>query len=143
MMSGRRVALLAVVLLGVDARSSFAEPRRAQLRYARGPGAERCPDDATLRAAVTARLGYDPFTAVADGDVTIITVAIARAGRGLRAVIDLEARGSPAGRRVLASPRPGCDDLAPTLELAISIAIDPLSLDRPAPPSLTPPATAT
>ena len=29
--------------------------------YARGEGAELCPDEAQVRLAVAARLGYDPF----------------------------------------------------------------------------------
>ena len=33
----------------------------AHLVYVRGPGAETCPDEASIRSAVSARLGYDPF----------------------------------------------------------------------------------
>jgi hypothetical protein len=33
----------------------------SRLVYARGPGAESCPDEAAFRREVAARLGYDPF----------------------------------------------------------------------------------
>ena len=35
----------------------------ARLVYVRGPGAEECPGEEALRAAVGTRLGYDPFFA--------------------------------------------------------------------------------
>ena len=135
-----RAALPLLLLLPslAQAQEAVVVTRQAQLSYARLPGSERCPDEATLRGAVAARLGYDPFAEQADN---VVTVEIARAGRGLRATIALTTRGSAtSGRRVLSSPRLDCTDLGPTLELAISIAIDPLSLDRPAPPTTPPPA---
>ena len=33
----------------------------AHLVYVRGAGAEQCPGEQAIRAAVGARLGYDPF----------------------------------------------------------------------------------
>ncbi|MEO6602920.1 MAG: hypothetical protein ABIQ16_23750, partial [Polyangiaceae bacterium] len=33
----------------------------SRLVYARGPGAEQCPEQSVVRAAVASRLGYDPF----------------------------------------------------------------------------------
>ncbi|MGH7434358.1 MAG: hypothetical protein ACRENE_01645, partial [Polyangiaceae bacterium] len=35
----------------------------ARLVYVRGPGAEQCPGEPAVRAAVSVRLGYDPFFA--------------------------------------------------------------------------------
>ncbi|WP_437716081.1 hypothetical protein WMF45_06505 [Sorangium sp. So ce448] len=42
-------------------------PRRASVRIelTRGPGAERCPDERFLRAAIARRMGFDPFDAEA------------------------------------------------------------------------------
>jgi hypothetical protein len=36
-------------------------PRRIDLRWTRGEGAERCPSEPEIRAAVAERLGHDPF----------------------------------------------------------------------------------
>jgi hypothetical protein len=45
----------------IDAsRTSQASPS-ARLVYLREPSAESCPDERSVRGAVAARLGYDPF----------------------------------------------------------------------------------
>lgn len=108
----------------VHAQAVPAAHPEATLRYTRGPGAERCPDDETLRTAVAARLGYDPFRAEAPIG---IEVAITRAGHGLRAAVrrdDPSFPRSPA--RVLTSPSADCGDLAEAVALTIGIAIDPI-----------------
>jgi hypothetical protein len=43
----------------------------AKLSYVRGEGAEACADEADLKKAVAARLGYDPFRVVADVALSI------------------------------------------------------------------------
>lgn len=42
-----------------------------RLVYARGPGADSCPDEETVRSSVAARLGYDPFFAWARTPVVV------------------------------------------------------------------------
>ncbi|HLM76360.1 MAG TPA: hypothetical protein VK459_26825, partial [Polyangiaceae bacterium] len=118
-----------------------ATPREARLEYSRGPGAEHCPDEETLRSAVSTRLGYDPFRADAP---RTITAAIARAGRSLNAVVKLlDASGNVTGKRDLTSTQNDCSELVGAMTLAISIAIDPQSELRgpasPAPPVPTAP----
>jgi hypothetical protein len=121
--------LLILLVIGSCARSARADPGAAQLRYALGPDTERCPDATAMREAVSARLGYVPWR---DGASRVVVVAVARAGRGLRARIELrDAAGKVQGQRELASGGSDCRELAAAVELAISLAIDPLSLARP------------
>jgi hypothetical protein len=126
-----RAARALAALLALVAPAVAAPRPRAHLVYARGPGAERCPDEDALRAAVAARLGYQPF---GEGEDTTIAVSIARSGRALRARIELaDASGRTRGARQLSARGLDCAVLASTLELAITIAIDPLRALAPQP----------
>src|SRR5688500_17870579 len=58
----------------------------SRLTYARGAGAEGCPEELTVRQAVAARLGYDPFFAAAD---KTIVARILRNREELRATVEL------------------------------------------------------
>jgi hypothetical protein len=129
----------------------------SRLTYARGSGAEACPEEPTIRAAVAARLGYDPFFAAAD---KTIVARILRHREELRATVELvDDRGVVRGVREFKARAGQCDELVATMALAISIAIDPAnagivgpppkapanpprsataSLDRPAPPRMQP-----
>jgi hypothetical protein len=110
------------------ARGTTARPT-ANLRYTRGEGAERCPEAETIRNAVAARLGRDPWDEAAP---RLIIVAVAREGEGLRARVELRGQGGRiAGLREMTSPGRDCIELAAAVELAISIAIDPLSFTSP------------
>ena len=95
------------------------------LRYTRGAGAERCPEEATLRSAVSARLGRDPWDPAAK---RTIVVAVAREGASLRARVELRGGdGRISGLREMTSVGQDCIELAAAVQLAISMAIDPLS----------------
>jgi hypothetical protein len=131
----------------------FAFPT-SRLTYARGSGAEACPEEPTIRQAVAARLGYDPFFAAAE---KTIVARILRNRDELRATVELvDDHGIVRGVREFKSRVGQCAELVATMALAISIAIDPTnpgilgepakarpeppqptpaSLDRPAPPS--------
>ena len=116
--------------------------RTARLEYTRGAGATHCPDEATLRGAVAAMLGYDPFRSEAP---RTITATIAQRGRVLRADVTLtDAKGKVAGARQLSSRQNDCSELVATMTLAISLAIDPQSqlrapkAESPPPPSPAP-----
>ena len=91
-----RRALLAAALLVACAFSSgslYAAPGDAtRLEYARSSGAAACPDRSALSAAVSKRLGYDPFFPAARQ--TIIVEIIDREGelRERHASVILRAR---------------------------------------------------
>jgi hypothetical protein len=100
-----------------------------RLLYTRGPGAEACPDLAAVRDAVAARLGYVPFDERA---ARLVIVAVASASPTLHARIELrDPSGKIVGLRELSSTSKDCKELASAVELALSIAIDPLSFTRP------------
>ncbi|WP_437563965.1 hypothetical protein [Sorangium sp. So ce542] len=81
-------ALGAAYLLSVEAAHAEPEPRprAARLEYARGPGAERCPDASFLRAEVARVVGADPFR---DDAPLLISATIERQGAELVASLAL------------------------------------------------------
>jgi len=112
-------AALAVVCVS---RASFAFPT-SRLTYARGSGAEACPDETAVRQAVAARLGYDPFFPSAE---KTIVARIVRTKDELRATVELvDEHGLMRGVRELKASAGQCGELVATMALAISIAIDP------------------
>jgi hypothetical protein len=131
--------LLACGLVAIAAKAD-ASPT-ARLVFSRAPGAESCPDEAELRRAVAARVGYDPFFAWADK--TIVTTMTA-APPGFVAQVDMvDAHGVRHGARELHTEQ-GCRELLEVAALAIAIAIDPQLLAARLPPSELPrPAEAT
>ena len=133
-----------VLLASMTAAVAAAAPRTAKLSYTRGAGASDCPDVEVIRAGVAARLGYEPFD---DRAERVVLAAVSRAGHVLEARIQIAgADGKAVAERKLASHQSDCSELASAMELAISIAIDPLAGSRPRadpappPPSPLPPA---
>jgi hypothetical protein len=76
---------LAVSLVAGAAQASEPprEVKRVRLVYTRGAGADRRPDADALRAAVSARLGYEPF----DDDATTTVSATLSRGKRDRVVV--------------------------------------------------------
>jgi len=115
-------AVMALALAG-GAREASASPS-SRLVFARGRGAEGCPDERALRAAVAARVGYDPFFPHADR--TVLARLDAGQGTGetrVRARMEIvDDRGAILGEKTFTST--DCDELVRTLALAISLAID-------------------
>jgi hypothetical protein len=100
----------------------------AKLSYVRGEGAEACADEADLKKAVAARLGYDPFRVVAD---VSLSISVEKTNRRFRARIRLaDSEGHERGARELTSKSDDCRDLTDTMALTVSIALDPTSLTR-------------
>lgn len=117
-----------------------AAPRVVSLTYVRGAGAAECPDDETVRAGVAARLGYEPFDGRAD---TRISATIARVGRTMEATLVVtDGAGQVVAERRLSSRGKDCVELTSAVELAISIAIDPVGGGRPRPKAEEPPPPA-
>ncbi len=103
-----------------------------RLSYQRGPGAEACPDEAAVREAVLARLGYDPFD---DTAPRRLRASVGRSGHRdgpLVARIELrDAAGALQGERDLRGAGSDCTELATAMAIAISLGIDPLSAAEP------------
>jgi hypothetical protein len=142
----RRIACAGLVGLGllVKARSAAATPS-AKLVFARGADTEVCPDEQGFRAAVAARVGYDPFFPYAKR--TVVTRIDAVAGGRFRARMEtLDEKGTLVGEKSFVSVPRDCDELVRTLALAVSLAIDiadaPASEEPEAVPS-APPQKAT
>jgi hypothetical protein len=112
----------ALAALAASATVSAAPSTR--LVYARGPGAEICPDEAALRRAVATRVGYDPFFPWAP--LTVV-VEMARDRGPVRArVVVIDRAGIERGVQSLQGVGTGCDDLVESTALAIAVALDAL-----------------
>jgi hypothetical protein len=119
--------LLATLLVASFAPRARAAKSTASLVYVRSDLLE-CPEESEVRDAVSSRLGYDPFDPRAP---TTVTAVITRERAGLRARVELRNPSTGAtGVRLLTSAPGDCTELASAMELAISIAIDPLSAMR-------------
>lgn len=129
--------ILAFVVLSAVPMVAHADPAPSvKLVYSRANGTEHCPDEATVREGVAARLGYDPFDASATSKVT---ARISRDGKTLRAKIEVEdAAGTVTGSRELSSTKNDCTELASAMTLTISMVIDPLGKGPPPPPPPAP-----
>lgn len=104
----------------------------AKLVFARGPDTEICPDEEGFRAAVAARIGYDPFFPYAKR--TVVTRIDAIAGGRFRARMEvLDDKGTLLGEKSFVSAKKECTELVRTLALAVSLAID--VADPPPPPA--------
>lgn len=126
----RRCAWLAIVTALVcgpvdEARAGAS----ARLVYVRGPGAERCPTEKEVRAAVRARLGYDPFFPWAR---ETLVVEVTGARRGFRVQLQLIGEANQLeGAREMSVRQPDCAAAVDALALTISLTIDPASIVGP------------
>lgn len=125
-----------LTVLSLPCSAQDAARPQTRFSYQRERGAETCPDETQLRDAVSGRLGYVPF----DDTATMrVDVQIRRQGRKLMAEVVVDpGDGSGSRSRALSSAARNCDELADGLSLAVSIAIDPLSLTRPNEPAPAP-----
>jgi hypothetical protein len=114
------IAIVAILVSTSRAGLGFPSSR---LTYIRAAGTEACPNEAAVRRAVAARLGYDPFFPSADK--TIVT-RITRARETLHASVELvDDNGMVRGIREFDAAADQCEELVAAAALAISIAIDP------------------
>lgn len=133
----RRVGWRLAIQLGVAFVGLSSEVRAspsARLVYARGAATETCPDEAEFRAAVAARVGYDPFFPFAKRSV--VTRIDARGANGYRARMEiLDERGALLGEKVFLSNGDECREVVLTLALAVSMAIDVVDVAPTPPPT--------
>jgi hypothetical protein len=112
-----------------------ASPVNLRLDYVRGPGAEACAGPDTLEAAVTTRLGRNPFDAAA---AAVARVYVEQEDDALVARVEIsDEQGQPLGERVLHGRRPDCQDLMPAVSLALGLALEQFAQARP--PTESPP----
>jgi hypothetical protein len=134
-----------VPIAGLVAMPARAGPvASAHLVYVKGPGADGCPGEQALRAAVATRLGYDPFFAWAHDT---LFVEITRTEATFRVEIKLVADDNTRrGARELAVKGDDCSTVIDAIGLSASLTIDPSSImgtpqaASPAPPGTGPPA---
>lgn len=93
---------------------------------------EPCPDEASFRELVVARLGWEPFASDA---VRVMVVRFERVGRhGARVRVTLRAASDEViGQRQIDGRVAACGELAESSALAVAAAIDPLGNLRPTP----------
>jgi hypothetical protein len=119
-----------------------AERARVVLRYERGGTAVKaCPNEATFRGLVAARLGYEPFV---DESALALLVVLRQQGGLVEGRLELTARGAPRGERAMSSALGDCYELAASLALAAAVAVDPegVRAQTPAPEPKTTPSSA-
>ena len=113
----------AAVALATPARARGAAS--AHLVYVRGPGAEQCPGEQAVHAAVGARLGYDPFFAWARDT---LLAEITGTDGGFRVELKLvDDRNMLRGARQIAVTAVDCAAAIDAMSLTISLTIDPAS----------------
>jgi hypothetical protein len=134
----RAIACAALALSAFSEADAAADTsHKARLVYIRGAGTETCPEEAELRDAVAARLGYDPFSTWAEDTLFVELAKDAQNGFVSRVKL-VDASSVVRGERELHA-RNDCKDLVPTMALTISIAIDPMAGQRNGLPEDTPP----
>ena len=125
-------------MLSLPSLRAAAATRSTHLVYVRAANAARCADEAGVRAAVSVRLGYDPFVAYAE--TTLIVEIRAAAGGGFEADVRVvEGNGVEAGHRKIAVRDPDCQAAIDALALTLSIIVDPVAALRPARAEVVPP----
>lgn len=134
----RRLCGLAIgaAILFTGQAAAKSVPPAVRLTYDRAANVADCPERESVLDAVRARLGFDPFREPAE---ITIRASVFRDGKELRAQILWSDGVARASERRLASQRADCAELASAMELALSIAIDPLGISRK--PELSAPAT--
>ena len=134
----RRLGPIAAGALVAGGLAATSLPARASasahLVYLRGPGAEACAGEPALRAAVSSRLGYDPFFAWAR---ETLFAEIQHDSGAFRAVVKLvDENNLQRGSREISVQGDDCSVVVDALGLTISLTIDPSSVaGRPSEPS--------
>lgn len=121
----RRTALLAFagLLWGSPVLAQSAAPvTPVRLDWARGAGADDCPDARVIAEQIRARLGNESLSA--DARRTIEAFVTRQRGRWVATVV-ARADGETTGRRSIESAGETCDGIASAAVLAIVLAIRP------------------
>jgi hypothetical protein len=123
-----RIGALLLSLLASSGGEARAAPLTVGLDYTAGPG---CPDAADFRAAVTARLGYDPFV---DGAPERVLVRIDPRDRAIDGRIEWRSgSGQWAGEQLFPSVTTDCPRLVRAMGFALAVQIQLLAKAAAAP----------
>ena len=139
-------------LMGTSATAHATEPSperaRVLLGYRRiGTAVRTCPDEATFRALVAARLGYEAFVDDGSTSENALTLRVEFRPRGalVAGSLELTAHGAPRGDRTMNAAPADCYELAASLALAAAVAVDPegaLAQKTVASPGQAPPSSS-
>jgi hypothetical protein len=133
---------LIVAATPVRAGAQAAKPAEAELSWVRAGGAESCADARAMRAAVTRRLGRDPFGTT--GAISVEAQATREGQAWIARIRALGPDGELLGARTLRSDAADCGSLGEAAALAVALVIDPDAVARVAsaqpPPAALPPA---
>ena len=127
------------VLMFVGTAGTARAAAAARLVYVRGPGAEQCPSEEGVHAAVRSRLGYDPF--VAWSHDTLFAEVTHSDGAFRTRVKLVDDTNTERGARAMSVPGNNCATVIEAIGLTISLTIDPNSVLG-TPPQPTPPPRA-
>jgi hypothetical protein len=100
------------------------------LLYARGAGAEKCPDEDAFRKEVASRLGYDPFFPYASRTVSV-EIEFAN-GKGTARVVFVDDKAFELGAQTIEGG-PACEPLVRSAALAVSVSLEAVALADPPP----------
>lgn len=110
-------------------------PLLVALEYEVDPQLDDCPSGPDLSAAVSKRLGYDPFITETGPTQHRVKVSIQRAAAGTEAHVEwLDDRGGSEGERRLSSESAECAEIARGLSFAIAVQIQLRASAEPPPP---------
>ena len=132
--------MLVLRVLEMHGEPAQAERATVRLEYVRDDAAAtECPDEATFRTLVEARLGYDPF----DGDGSLaLRVDLQSRTREIAGSLRLVGEnGEPRTERTLRHE--DCFELLSSVALATAIAVDPDAMRAGAVPDSGPPPEPT
>jgi hypothetical protein len=133
---------LASFAFSTHAFGAGAPPLRVALDYEIDPQLGDCPSAADVSAAVSKRLGYDPFI-TGTAPAKHVKVSLQRTAAGTEAHVEwLDERGDSEGERRLSSESAECEEIARGLSFAIAVQIQLLASAEPPPPPAAPPPAA-
>ncbi|MEO7111494.1 MAG: hypothetical protein ABI183_13730 [Polyangiaceae bacterium] len=132
-----RLAAASAVALFASTTAAHADAPLAEARWSCAIDAsakEACPTEDDLKKQISSRLGYDPFK---DSASHSLDVHISRTLSGFEAnITSQEGQTRPLVRHV-ETRGDSCDELAQSIVISVSLAVDPMTLTRP-PPQTSP-----
>jgi len=102
--------------------SGAPEHASVTLTYQLQDAPASCPDEATFRGLVAARLGYDPFVTAG---ALALTVDFRRRGNEVVGRLNLMGENEKRGERTLRAGSDDCFELATSMALIAAVAVDP------------------